>query len=213
MSCCCPHSRSGGKIFSLFARNYRKRFAKKGFEPSQKQLVEGLEQAGFQNASVLEIGSGVGYLHHTLLERGAASATGIDLSNDMLVEASSWADEKGLSEQVTYLQGDFIELADDIPGAEVTVLDKVVCCYPFAEALVKLSQSKTKRVYALTYPRNLWFIRVAVSISAFILKLFGSDFRPYVHNPEEVEQWITEAGFQKQYQNHTFLWLTQVYTK
>lgn len=56
MSCCCPHSRSAGRFFSRFARRYRRRIKKKGFEASQRSLLEGIERAGFQNATILEIG-------------------------------------------------------------------------------------------------------------------------------------------------------------
>lgn len=213
MSCCCPHSKSGGRIFSFFARSYRRRFSKNGFEPSQVQLVAGLEQAGFANATLLEVGSGVGYMHQVLLEQGAKSAVGIDLAPDMLKEAQQWANEKGLADRVQYIQGDFIELLDQVEPAEVTILDKVVCCYPHAELLINSSTAKTSRVYALTYPRSRWFIKVAIEIMAFFLKLGGSDFRAFVHNPDDIERWITEAGFKKAYQAQTFIWLSQVYEK
>ena len=213
MSCCCPHSKSGGRLFSFFARSYRRRFTKKGFEPSQEQLIQGLEQAGFVNATLLEVGSGVGYMHQVLLEQGAKSAVGIDLAPDMLKEAQQWAEEKGLMDRVQYIQGDFIELLDQVEAAEVTILDKVVCCYPHAELLVNSSTKKTKRVYALTYPRNRWFIRSAIEVMAFFLKLIGSDFRAFVHSPDDIERWITEAGFKKTYQDQTFIWLSQIYTK
>ena len=213
MSCCCPHSKSGGRIFSFFARSYRRRFTKKGFEPSQVQLMDGLKQAGFANATLLEVGSGVGYLHQVLLEQGAKSAVGIDLAPDMLKEAQQWADEKGLTDRVQYIQGDFIELLDQVEPAEVTILDKVVCCYPHAELLVNSSTAKTKRVYALTYPRNRWFIRAAIEVMAYFLKLSGSNFRAFVHNPDDIESWITKADFKKTYQQQTFIWLTQIYTR
>lgn len=213
MSCCCPHSRSGGRLFSFFARSYRKRFTKKGFEPSQQQLIAGLEQAGYKDSTLLEIGSGVGYLHQVLLEQGAKSAVGIDFSQEMLSEAINWAAEKNLTDCTQYIQGDFIELLEQISPADVTVLDKVVCCYPHAEQLVNSSVEKTKRVYALTYPRNRWFIRTLVNISALLFKLVGSDFRPYVHSPESIEAWITQAGFKKAFQDHTFIWVSQVYKK
>ena len=213
MSCCCPHSKSGGRLFSFFARSYRRRFTKKGFEPSQQQLIQGLEQAGFKNATLLEVGSGVGYMHQVLLEKGAKSAVGIDLAPDMLKEAQQWADEKGLTDRVQYIQGDFIELLDQVEAAEVTILDKVVCCYPHSELLVNSSTKRTNRVYALTYPRNRWFIKVAIEIMAFFLKLGGSDFRAFVHNPDDIERWILEAGFKKTYQAQTFIWLSQIYTK
>lgn len=213
MSCCCPHSKSGGRLFSFFARSYRRRFSKNGFEPSQQQLIAGLSQANFNNVSLLEVGSGVGYLHQTLLERGAKTAVGIDLAPEMLKEAQQWADEKGLTNRVNYLQGDFIELLDQVEPADMTILDKVVCCYPFAELLVKSSIDKTTRVYGLTYPRQRWFIKVVIEIMALFLKLIGSDFRAYVHKPNDIERWITEAGFKKIYQAKTFIWLSEVYRK
>lgn len=213
MSCCCPHSKSGGRLFSFFARSYRRRFTKKGFEPSQLQLMEGLEQAGYKDATLLEIGSGVGYLHQILLEQGAKSAVGIDLAPDMLKEAEEWAKEKNLANRTHYIQGDFIELLDHVEPADVTILDKVVCCYPYAELLVNHSTAKTQHVYALTYPRSRWFIKVAIEIMAFFLKLSGSDFRAFVHNPDSIETWITQAGFKKVYQQQTFIWLSQIYTK
>jgi magnesium-protoporphyrin O-methyltransferase len=213
MSCCCPHSRSAGRFFSFFARRYRKRFEKRGFEHTQKQLLAGIKKAGFDSARILEIGSGVGHLHQTLLEQGAASATGIDLASEMIREARDWARVRGLDERVEYLEGDFMDMLARIAEADVTVLDKVVCCYPDADGLVHRSLDKTGRVYALTYPRWRWITRVGVLVGALMMKLLRSDFRPYVHDPRQVEAWICEAGFEKQTELTTFLWLTQVYVK
>jgi 2-polyprenyl-3-methyl-5-hydroxy-6-metoxy-1,4-benzoquinol methylase len=213
MSCCCPHSNSANRFFSFFAGRYRKRFEKKGFEPSQKQLLEGLQQAGYQNTSILEIGSGVGHLHQTLLEQGAKSAIGIDLASKMIEEAQHWAEERGLTDRAEYLEGDFMEISGSVPDADVTVLDKVVCCYPDADGLVHKSLDRTNRVYALTYPRNRWYVRLVMGMTALVMKIMRSDFRSYVHDPELIEEWIRGAGFDKIYQDNNLVWLTQVYIK
>ncbi len=213
MSCCCPHSNSANRFFSFFAGRYRKRFEKKGFEPSQKQLLEGLEQAGYKDAKILEIGSGVGHLHQTLLEQGAASAVGVDLASKMICEAQQWADDRGLTDRTSYIEGDFMEIAEDVMDADVTVLDKVVCCYPDADGLVHESLARTNRVYALTYPRNRWYVRMVMGMTAWVMKIMRSDFRSYVHDPEMIEKWIRDAGFDKVYQNNNLVWLTQVYLK
>lgn len=213
MTCCCPHNRSADRFFSLFASRYRKRFEKKGFEPSQQQLLAGLRAAGFEGATVLEIGSGVGHLHQTLLEEGAASATGIDLASQMIAEARDRAAARGLAGRVDYRQGDFMELADGIEPADVTVLDKVVCCYPDADGLVHTSLAKTRRIYALTCPRDRRLNRIGFRLLAFAMWAIRSDFRPYLHDPAQIESWITEAGFRKQTEQTTFVWLTQVYVR
>jgi len=213
MSCCCPHSNSANRFFSFFAGRYRRRFEKKGFEPSQKQLLEGLEKAGYKDARILEIGSGVGHLHQTLLEQGAESATGIDLASKMICEAQKWADERGLADRTTYIEGDFMEITEAVMDADVTILDKVVCCYPDADGLVHKSLDRTNRVYALTYPRNRWYVRMVMGMTAWVMKIMRSDFRSYVHDPELIERWINDTGFNKVYQNNNLVWLTQVYVK
>lgn len=211
--CCCPHSRAAGRIFSRFARRARRRFERRGLEPSQRQLLAGLERAGFAGASLLEVGSGVGHLHQTLLERGAGSALGIDLAPRMTEEARAWAAERGLAARTRYLTGDFMALAEDVEPADVTILDKVICCYPDADALVHASLARTRRVYALTYPRRRWFVRLGAALGAVCLRLIGSDFRAYVHDPERVEGWIGAEGFAKRFEAVTPVWLTQVYVR
>jgi SAM-dependent methyltransferase len=110
MSTCCEHNRDAGRFFGWFARRYRQRFARKGLEPSQKQLMRALTSSGFSDAIVLEIGCGTGYLHQRLLQAGAASAVGVDLSAKMLDEARALAREQRLSERTDYRHGDFVEL-------------------------------------------------------------------------------------------------------
>lgn len=214
MSCCCPHSQSAGKFFSFFARRYRKRFQKKGFEPSQKQLMEGIRQAGFQDASILEIGSGVGHLHQTLLEQGARKATGVDLAPNMIKEARQWAADRNLADRVSYIIDDFVTMDENLTQvADITVLDKVICCYPDANALVHKSLAKTRRVYAVTYPRKRLITRIGEKLAFAVMWLIRSSFRSYVHDPDMIEAWITEQGYNKLYENKTVIWLTQVYVK
>ena len=210
---CCAHAGSASRFFSFFARRYHKKYLKKGLEKTQLQLVAGLAQAGFDQSTLLEIGSGVGYLHQQMIKSGATSALGIDLSDKMLHEAKKLALSQGLENQTDYLQGDFLDLIPEIEKADVTVLDKVVCCYPDANSLVHESVKKTNRVYGLTYPRKNLMTKTGEFIIAIIMKIFRSDFRSYVHDPLLIEQWITEQGFRKLYQDQTLVWLTQVYVK
>jgi len=175
--------------------------------------MAGLEQLGYREASVLDIGCGVGHLHQTLLEQGASTAVGIDLAPKMLSEAKDWADERGLGDRVNYVEGDFMTLDKRIDNADICLLDKVVCCYPDAQGLVQKSLAKTKRVYGLTYPRDRWFIRLGAEVIACLLWLIRSDFRSYVHDPVQIERWISGDGFEKRFEDQTAAWLTQVYVR
>lgn len=213
MSASCCHSKSASRLFSLFARSSRRRAEKKGLESTQEQLLEGLAGIGYEDASLLEIGCGVGHLHQTLLERGARQAVGVDLAPKMLAEARSLAEDRGLTERTEYLEGDFIELGDAVEAADIALLDKVVCCYPDAEGLLDLTLEKTRRGCALTYPRDRWFVRLWMKAWNGTLWLLRSDFRTYVHEPATIERRITAAGFAKRYEDTTAAWLTQVYAR
>ena len=211
MSVCCAHAVSAGKIYSRLARLHRWRLNKKGLGVAQKSLLQGFEQLGYKDSTLLEIGCGVGHLHQTMLERGAGSALGVDLAANMLQEAENWAEERGLEGKTRYIEGDFVNLVDSVAPADITLLDKVVCCYPDARLRVNCSLAKTKRLYALVYPRDRWLTRLAIGFAALIMRLIRSDFRPYVHDPKQIEAWISARGFQKQYETQTLMTLTQIY--
>lgn len=211
--CCQPTAGEAGRFFSWFARRSCRRYRKNGLGKAQQQLVRGIIEQHIDGASVLEIGCGVGYLHQTLLDRGAATAVGVDLSERMLDNARALARQRQLATRTEYRLGDFTELAGGLPEADVTVLDKVVCCYPDADRLVHRSLEKTRRVYALTYPRSHLLNRVLTAVEGAALQLIRCNFRSYVHDPAEIEGWILEQGYRKQFESTTRIWLTQIYAR
>lgn len=174
--------------------------------------MEGLKQIGFVGQSILEIGCGVGSFHLTMLDSGATHAIGVDLSEPMLAEARILANEMGHEGDTVYRSGDFSVVESEIEQADVTVLDKVVCCYPDAERLIRLSIGKTRRTYALTYPRINVLTRLAFTCAQAGLWLVRSKFRPYLHDPSDIERWISENGFKKAHEASGPFWLSQVYT-
>ena len=118
-----------------------------------------------------------------------------------------------MTEKTNYIEGDFIFIANTIEPADIVIMDKVVCCYPDADSLIHHSLEKCLSTYALAYPRKTWYTRLGTQILALIMRLVSSDFRPYVHDPDKIEKWITEQGYKKINQAQTTVWLTQVYKK
>ena len=210
---CCGHADAASGLFSRLARYYRLRYQIIGLERTQRQLVAGLDKVRYQGASLLEIGCGVGYLHQWLLRHGASKATGVDLSASMLAEAEKLASQQGLADRVRYLQGDFLAISKDLESADITLLDKVICCYPDAKSLLACAVSHTNRAIALTYPRDIWLTRLSIKLLNSFLAWRGSEFRTFVHDPQKIEQWINAQGFRKCYQNQTWTWLTHVYER
>lgn len=213
MNCCASKSGEAARFFSWFARRSGVHYRKKGLGKTQRQLLDALIGAGVDGASVLDIGCGVGYLHHSLLKAGADRATGVDLSEKMLSEARALANEQALSERVDYRLGDFVLIGCDIPDADITLLDKVVCCYPDSQTLVSRSLEKTRKLYALTYPRLHLFNRIMTTLESLFLALIRCQFRPYLYDPVQVQSWIEAHGFRKRSEKTTWLWLTQVYSR
>jgi magnesium-protoporphyrin O-methyltransferase len=213
MSCCSLPSADTSRFFSRLARLYRWRFRLFGFERSQRQLIEGIRQAGLKGESLLEIGCGAGHLHQALLRAGGRQAVGVDLSERLIEEARRQAQQAGLVARTDYRHGDFVALAGEIPAADIAILDKVVCCYPDPEKLLAAAMDRTQRVLALTYPRDRLLTRAGVALMTALLRLTGCCFRPYVHDPADIERWIGRAGFRRHYRARTFAWLTEIHLR
>ena len=181
-------------------------------EPNQEQLLAVLRAQGLESRRVLDIGCGTGHLHHRLLDEGAASVVGVELSADYLEQAKALARALGHEDRVTYLMGDFIELAGRIEPADVTILDKVVHCYQEPERLIRQSTAHTRLLYALSFPRNRWRMRLMIGCLGPVARLF-LPFRPRFSRPEAIRAWVREAGFARLSHDETKLWHTEVYVR
>jgi magnesium-protoporphyrin O-methyltransferase len=214
MSCCVANHVAGAeRFFSWFAARYRKRYRKQGLEFTQRQLLQGLIRNELTGATVLEPGCGIGYLHQALLRYGAVSATGVDLTHAMIDQARAQAHENGLEKRVQYRCADFVDIAGELPRHDIVVLDKVLCCYPDAPALLDAAAGRSARVLALTYPRPHLLARLAMVLGAAFTRMIGCGFRGYVHDPAMVHDHLRGHGLRRSYADRSFMWLTEVYER
>ncbi len=213
MNCCTAINADTGRFFSRFAGFHRLRFRLFGFERTQRQLIRGIQAAGIGGATLLEIGCGPGYLHRTLLRLGASRATGVDLSEAMLAIARAGAQAESLVERTDYRRGDFAQMANEVPDADLVVLDKVICCYPDWGSLVDCSLLKARRLYAFTIPRDRALTRTGVKAMRWGLRRFGCCYQPFIHDPAQIEARILAGGFRRTYEARTAGWLTRVYAR
>lgn len=155
-SCCSPATVSSAtnKFFSRWSKRYAKNFRKKGVERTQQYLLDGVRRVPIEGQEILDIGCGVGALHLTLLKQGAVRSIGVEVSEGMIQEAQQLASELGLRDKTSYILGDFVDLAHLLPESDITLLDKVVCCYEHLDLLIEKSAAKTKRIYALSHPKD-----------------------------------------------------------
>ena len=152
-----------------------------------------------------------GALTFELLERGLTDAVGVDLSSAHIAVAAAEAARRGRTDAVRFVQGDFVGSADQFPPADIVTLDRVVCCYPEYERLLDESARHAVRCFALSYPRDIWYVRAWVGLQNCARQLRRNPFRTFVHSASAVEHVIRRAGFELVSRRCTRTWCADVY--
>ena len=146
----CGQCEGIGTMFgAATAEHELKRYRKRGPHGTTRMLLDALRTEGVQGAEVLDIGGGVGAIGHELLDAGTRSVTAVEASPVFLAVAQREAERQGHRDRIAFVQGDFVELAAQIPSAQVVTLDRVICCYDEMEALVSASAERAERLYGV----------------------------------------------------------------
>jgi len=190
-------------------KDYRKR----GPANQTKLILEAVRSLGLKDASLLDVGGGIGTIHHELLKDVASEATHVDASSAYLKIATEEAKRLGHSEQVKFIHADFTDVAAELPQVDVVTLDRVVCCYPNFRELLKAASSKSRTAIALTYPREEWYIKAVMSIMNFFQRLRNDPFRVFVHPVAEMESLLNGEGLKKISVRRLFVWEMALYKR
>ena len=214
MDCCSPGDSPFDRQFDArHAARHLRAYRERGAVGLTRALVESLAEGGICGQSVLEIGGGVGAVHHGLLQSGAATAVDVDASRAYVSVARDEAARQGHADRVRYVVGDFVTLADAIEPADLVALDRVVCCYRDMAALVGRSAALARRRYGLVYPRDSWLGRVGTAVLNVQLRLSRSPFRVYAHRTADVEAILAGHGLVKRVSRTTLVWQLAVYER
>lgn len=190
-----------------------KQYRKKGPGPTTRLLRDGLLAAGAVNGSLLDVGAGIGALTFDLLDRGSESAVAVDASAAYLMAAAEEATRRKRADRIRFVKGDFADLAPTLDHADVVTLDRVVCCYPFVERLLVSAVGHARRAIALSYPRDLWYIRAVLEFDNLRRRLTGNSFQTFVHSPALIERIILGAGFRLSSRRTTWTWAADVFVR
>ncbi len=183
-------------------RSYRKR----GLDPMAKGMIDFLVSGGVEGADVLEVGGGVGAVQIELLKAGAAKTVNAELSSGYEDSALKLAKDEGLEDRITRRLGDFVENDGDFEPADIVVMNRVVCCYPWMEKLMGAAVAKTGRYLALVFPRQKWWVKWGIGLGNGFMALRGCDFRAFVHPVDRIEAVGTDAGFVVRHTDNNFIW-------
>ena len=191
------------------ARDLR-RYRERGLNGTSRELAA---LAGdVQGASVLDVGGGIGAIELELLEAGAARATNIELSGGYEEAAGELIAERGLEGRVDRRVGDFVTA--DVEPLDVVVLQRVVCCYPDADALVGTAADHTKRTLLLTYPQERVWMRAGLRLINAWLRLTRCGFRTYVHPVAAIVTSAETRGLRlERLERHGLLWESAVFAR
>jgi hypothetical protein len=210
----CAHCCDAEKLFNdRRAKRELRKYRRKGPGKSTRLLLDCLLGPETAGSSLLDIGGGVGAIQHASAEAGASSITAADASQAYVEACRSEAERRGYVDRARYHIGDFIELAESLPDADVVTLDRVVCCYPDMPRLVGTSAAKAGLRYGLVFPRRRWPVRAVISLTNLLEALKRNAFRVFVHDPGEIEAAVRAAGFERTHEAKTFVWQVEVYSR
>ena len=171
-----------------------RKYRKNGPIPSTRALIDALKAEGVEGATILDIGGGIGAIQHELIDAGASHATSVDASAPYIDAAREESERRGHAGRVTYLHGDFVELAESVPSAELVTLDRVINVYPDWERLAGLAAARAERLYCLVYPRDTRMVRLVIFMMNLFLRLLRKPVRAAVRSPHVIEQIASENG-------------------
>jgi SAM-dependent methyltransferase len=212
--CCTTYGAVASAHFDeKIARRELASYRKKGPGSTTRLLRDLLLETGDVDGVLLDVGSGVGGLTFELLERGIERAIAIDASPANLAAATEEAARRGRTAAVRFVLGDFLDRATEIPVATVVTLDRVVCCYPLYQPLLEEAMRHADRYFALSYPRDIWYVQAAIAFENAMRRTRSNPFRAFVHPVERMTLVIQSAGFSLVSRGQTRQWAAEVYIR
>ena len=178
-----------------------------------KELIEIVRAQGIAGAKLLDIGAGVGAVHISLLEAGAATAVDVDASREFLSVARAEAERRGLSARVDYRYGDVVELAPELPPSDIVTMDSVICCYPYLAALLEAAVRSRPRVVGITYPRDVWWMRAFMRLANATFWVRRIPGRYFIHRHTDVNRLMADAGYANVHEGGTRPWRVVLYRR
>jgi magnesium-protoporphyrin O-methyltransferase len=166
-----------------------------------------------RGATVLDIGGGIGVLSLELLAAGARAATHVEAASAYRDAAASEAGRRGVGDRLQSVLGDAVDVDTRLPDAELVALDRVVCCYSDWAALLNVASKHCRRLLALSYPQDRWYVRLMVRLQNGSRRVRGNAFRSFVHPVLHMDQLLKKAGFTRVEGHDGLVWSVAIYAR
>jgi len=195
------------------AKRQLKRYLKKGPSRTTAILLDEIRKKGVQGLDFLDIGGGIGAIQYDLIKAGASKGTSIEASSAYLDLVRDEEFHNVIAKKVNFEIGDFTTMASDVKSFDIVTLDKVICCYDDMSELVGLSSKIARKIYAVIYPRSVWWTKLLFPMMNFYPIIKGNSFRVFIHPTEKVEEILFDNGFKRNYYTKTFFWQIAIFTR
>lgn len=195
------------------AEHDRERYRRHGPDETTAMLLAMINRDRIRDASVLDIGGGIGVLTQELLKAGASHAVLVDGSAAYLEVARNELRAANALDRVEIVQGDFVRRASAIDSSDIVTLDRVVCCYPDAESLVRLSADRARNLLGLVLPRNTRLVRLALWVNNLRFRLTRNPYRAFGHSNQLIDRLVGDADFRPIAEQRTLFWRVVLYRR
>jgi 2-polyprenyl-3-methyl-5-hydroxy-6-metoxy-1,4-benzoquinol methylase len=206
MDDCCDRRGYQATFGDGFARRVAGRYRKRGLNRTQQRLVSFVEECGVRDASVLEIGGGVGELQVELLRRGARQVTNLEISESYESEAATLLEQSGLAGRVDRRFVDIAISPDEVEPADIVILHRVVCCYPDYQKLLSAAGGHALRALVFSHPPRNLLTRFVIWWDNSLRRMRGNAFRAFVHPPDAMLEVLRAQGLTVSYRHSGVAW-------
>ena len=135
---------------------------------------------------MLEVGGGIGAIQIELLKAGAARAVSVELTPTYEEEAKALLREAGLEERVERRVMDFAAAGAAVEGADIVIMNRVICCYPDMPRLAGTASDHARELLVMSFPRRTWWMQVAMFLGNTILSATRREFHIFLHPPGSI---------------------------
>jgi magnesium-protoporphyrin O-methyltransferase len=215
MSSVPPQEKGIAETFDDLARDRCCKYKSNGLTASSQLLLDFISKEGLVGKTVLELGCGTGFLALETLRHGASSCVGVDLSSAAIHEANEFAKESGLQDRARFEVANAASTHQ--PTSDIVIMDKVLCCYPDSDVLLKTASESSRELLGFVVPRDEGLMKPAMKIGTALInlveKLRKTGFRLYLHPLRSIDELLAETGFQQTKKDRSRFWLIFLYTR
>lgn len=188
-------------------------YHKHGPPAQTREILNIVRSLGLHDATLLDIGGGVGVIHHELLQDLALTAIHVDASSAYLDAAKGETARLGHADRVEFIHADFLDVASGLPEVDVVTLDRVVCCYPDFQGLLMAAADRCRHALILAYPRETWYVRTVIRAINLLQRLRKDTFRVFVHPVVSMDAVMRTAGLRRASLKRFFVWEVALYRR